>query len=81
MAIVKLTEGTYSRPEDVIRAIEYIGNLKKCNHMVEGGRNIIGTITGDPGGIAEQFFAIQQGQRFKRRMYHLIISFEGLPDE
>lgn len=80
MAIVKLAEGTYSRPQDVIMAIEYIGNLKKCNHMIEGGRNIIDSITGNPYSIAEQFLTIQHGQRFNRRMYHLIISFEGLPE-
>lgn len=81
MAIVKLADGTYSSPKDVIRAMDYIGNLKKCSHMVEGGRNIFDTITGNPYGIAEQFLIIQQGQRFNRRMYHMIISFEGILDK
>ena len=80
MAYVKLADGTYSRPEDEIKAIEYIGNLKKCSHMIEGGRNIIDSIIGNPYDIARQFLAMQWGQRFNRRMYHLIISFEGLPD-
>ena len=60
MAYIKLTDGTYSNPKDVIKALEYIGNLKKCNHMVEGGRNIFDSITGNPYGIAEQFLIIQQ---------------------
>jgi len=80
MAFIKLAEGTYSRPEDEIATLEYIGNLKKCNHMIEGGRNIINSITGNPQGIAVQFLTIQQGQRFSRRMYHLIISFEDYLD-
>ena len=72
MAYVKLADGTYSRPEDEIKAIEYIGNLKKCSHMIEGGRNIIDSIIGNPYDIARQFLAMQWGQRFSRRMYHLM---------
>lgn len=49
--------------------------------MVEGGRNIFDSITGNPYGIAGQFLVIQRGQRFSRRMYHLIISFEGILDK
>lgn len=80
MAYIKLTEGKYYYPDDVIKAMEYIGDLRKCSHMVEGGRNIIYSVIGNPEGMARQFLSIQEGQRFNRRIYHLIISFDNFLD-
>jgi len=80
MAIVKLTKDKYQYKGDVIKVIHYIGNLSKCNHEIFGGRNLFNYFNYYGDLIAEQFLAIQQGQRFVRRIYHLIISFDSKID-
>lgn len=80
MAYTKLTKERYYYSDDVTRVMEYIGDLRKCSHMVEGGRNIIYSVIGNPDGMAKQFLSIQEGQRFNRRIYHLIISFDYFLD-
>lgn len=80
MAIIKLTKDKYQYKGDVIKILDYIGNLIKCEHEIFGGCNLFDYFNYDGGFIAEQFLAIQQGQRFVRRIYHLIISFDSKID-
>lgn len=77
MAICKVVKGIYKEEVDVIRLIRYIADLKKCDHMICGGRGIIGNefIFNSPDFIAEQFLEMQRYVPFlKKRVYHIVIS-------
>ena len=79
MAIVKLTKAQYPNKGDVIKLAYYIANPMKCANDISGGKNIItaGSFFCDPESVAAQFLAIQHGQRFERRLYHVIINFDS----
>lgn len=79
MAIVKLTKEQYPNRGDVIKLAYYIANPMKCVNTISGGKNIItaGSFFCDPESVAAQFLAIQHGQRFERRLYHVIINFDS----
>lgn len=81
MAIVKVTQAQYSYPSDVKNLLEYISDLNKSDHLICGGHNIIGNVYADPDSIAEQFLTIQKSRNARRRLYHLIISFDSIIDE
>lgn len=82
MAFVKSVEEQYPSKGDVRKLAHYIADPMKCKSMIDGGKNIfIESFLCNPDVIAEQFLAVQHGQSFKRRLYHVIISFEHILDQ
>ena len=76
MAYVKLAPGKYPDKSDVVNLAYYIADVNKCENIISGGLNIISAIKYNPELVTDQFFAIQQGERFERRVYHIIVNFD-----
>lgn len=76
MAFVKLVPETYPNKGDVFKLLNYICRYSKCNNELAGGMNVMSSIMVDPWFISDQFLAIQHGEIFQRRLYHVIISFD-----
>lgn len=81
MAVVEVVEKQYASRESVQDLMNYIADLSKCKSMISGGANIIGSIFADPYSIASQFIYVQGYGRFKRRLYHVIISPDSVLDQ
>ena len=79
MAYVKLVNEKYPKENDVLRLSWYIYNLNKNKREVYGGRNIFVDMY-NPVSIGLQFCAVQYGQTFQRRLYHVVISFDPVID-
>lgn len=81
MAIIKLVKEQYPNKGDVYKLAYYLGRYNKCPNEIAGGNNIMCTLAENPDFVADQFVTIQHGQRFTRRLYHVVVSFEeGLDD-
>ena len=81
MAYAKLVKSRYQDEKDVEYLAAYLGRYIERCHYVEGGRNIISSVFVNPDIVAEQFLAVQYGESFRRRLYHLVISFDPLVDD
>lgn len=80
MAFVKITYDKYMYYADMVNTIRYIADSYKSPNLIWGGRNIIGNVYHNPYDIAEQFSAVQWMRPFRRRIYHVIISFDPVLD-
>ncbi len=82
MAVVKLIDHDYSKPEDVYRLIDYVtGPLKQNRAGISGGRNLIGSPERDTDAIAEEFIIVQKDRNLRRRLYHVVVSFDTVLDK